>query len=235
MDLLAIFHRLLAEFGPQGWWPLTAHSGSNPTKRGSHSGYHPGDYSFPKTQEEQFEIAVGAVLTQNTAWTNVEMALRNLADAKALHNPKSLLNLPKDQLQKAIRPAGYFNQKSEYLHALATFFTTCNEPPTRQKLLDVRGIGEETADAILLYAFSVPTFVIDAYTKRFLLHRGILSGNEPYKIVQQLFHDSLPHNTVLFQEFHALLVELGKRYYSKKPYGDHIDWDKKDGENYRFG
>ncbi len=219
-SIYSIYEQLFNYYGTQGWWPLIGHDGSNPTKTGSHRGYHPNDYSFPKNREQQFEIVVGAILTQNTAWSNVEMALNNLNSRGVLHSPLKLLESANDSLKEAIRPAGYFNQKCEYLKSVAAFFLECDSTPDRNQLLAIHGIGEETADAILLYAFSVPSFVIDAYTKRFLIYHGIIQGNESYRSIQQIFHGSLPMEYQLFQEFHALFVEHGKRFFSRKPYKD---------------
>ncbi len=221
-NLAEVYDTLLKTYGVQGWWPLSGHQGTNPTKTGAHSGYHQGDYSYPHNESEQFEIAVGAILTQNTAWTNVEMALERLAVAGVLHSPEKLLGLPLEDLKEAIKPAGYFNQKAEYLRTMAMFFCTKPRNPKRTDLLSLRGVGEETADAILLYAFSQPTFVIDAYTKRFLIFHGFCQGNEKYGDIQKLFHNSLPLEVPLFQEYHALLVEHCKQYFSKKPFGDHF-------------
>ncbi len=218
-----IYDLLFAEYGPQGWWPLVTHEGTNPTKSGSHSGYHPSDFSFPHNKFEQFEICVGAILTQNTAWTNVEMALNRLHERSVLHDAQALLDYPVDMLKELIRPAGYFNQKSIYLRSFAEFFLTVNELPPRKELLAVRGVGEETADVMLLYAFFIPSFVVDAYTRRFLEYHGILSGGESYNEVRSLFMHSLELDVSLFQEYHALFVEHGKSFFSKKPYGDFLD------------
>lgn len=220
--LTHLYEKLYDLYGPQGWWPILHHNGTNPTKTGSHSGYHVNDFSFPRNENEKFEIAVGAVLTQNTAWTNVELALTNLSNAGVLHSPELLLNAEIDQLKEAIRPAGYFNQKSNYLRNLASFFLS-NEPFSRKNLLSIKGVGEETADAILLYACGTPSFVIDAYTKRCLTTHGILTGNEQYRYIQSLFHESIKPDVDIYQEYHALFVEHGKRFFSKKPYGDNIN------------
>lgn len=219
-DLLNIYHQLLTKHGQQGWWPLITHEGTNPTKTGAHRGYHVGDYSFPHSRSEQFEIAIGAILTQNTAWTSVEKALVKLLPTGALHNPQKLLDLPLIELQDAIRPAGYFNQKSHYLRTMAEFFLTGEESPTRSDLLALKGVGEETADAILLYVFNTASFVVDAYTKRFLNYHGIITDNGKYRDIQALFHEALPQDRKLFQEYHALFVEHGKQFFSSKPYGD---------------
>ena len=216
-----IYRELLACYGPQGWWPITACTGTNPAASGTRGGYHPGDYSWPRTPLERFEICIGAVLTQNTAWSNVEKALANLAGTAAV-SPEGILSLPREELAALIRPAGYFNQKSAYLHNLAIFLSRCgNATPSRADLLAVTGIGEETADSILLYAYKVPTFVVDAYTRRIFGHRGLIDPASPYKVIKAYFEEGLPQDPDLFAEYHALIVEHAKRYYSKKPHGLH--------------
>lgn len=215
-NLIELYHTLLSKYGPQGWWPLITHDGSNPTKSGAHSGYHPSDYSFPKTREDQFEIAVGAILTQNTAWTSVEKVLKNLWQERILHDPQKILDCPDEHFKELIRSAGYNTQKCRYIKTMAEFFLFQTETPSRHELLALHGVGEETADAILLYAFSVPSFVVDAYTKRFLTFHGIIEGTTSYRSIQTLFHRSIPHEVPLFQEYHALIVEWGKRQKTKK-------------------
>ncbi len=215
-----LYHLLFEQYGSQGWWPLITHEGTNPTSSGVHSGYHQDDFSFPHNRSEQFEICVGAILTQNTAWRNVEMALHQLHEQHILHNPQALVDSSIESLKECIRPAGYFNQKSAYLRNFAKFFISLDTTPTRKELLTVKGIGEETADAMLLYAFATPSFVVDAYTRRFLEFHGILIGGESYRDIQHIFHNELNNEVPLFQDYHALIVEHGKQYFSKKPYGD---------------
>ena len=200
-----LYNRLLRAYGPQGWWPINNH-------------YHPGDNTFPRTEEERFEICIGAILTQNTAWTNVNKALTNLRHAHAI-NPAKILRLSHEQLTTLIKPAGYYNQKATYLKIFALFFEACKDTPTRQALLAIKGIGKETADSILLYAYHKPIFIIDAYTKRILEKHGLLLANASYDEAQTLFHKQLEPDTKLFQEYHALLVAHAKRYYQKRPYG----------------
>jgi len=218
MNLFSLYQTLFFLYGPQGWWPLVSLENkfdSNPTKTGSLRGYHPGDYSYPKNKKEQFEIIAGALLTQNTSWLQVEKALLNL---KALHalDPKKLLGLDDDALKDSIKPAGYFNQKSERLKLLAEWFLSLKGVPTRNELLSLKGIGPETADAILLYAFKQPEFVIDAYTKRILVGLKLVSSKATYHEMKALFENVLDPDYQLFQEYHALLVEHAKRYYSGK-------------------
>ena len=214
-----IYHFLLDSYGPQGWWPLLEVQGSNPTFTGTITGYHIGGYDYPVDRNQCFEIWVGAILTQNTAWMQVEKALVNLQAAKLL-DPDQIVDLNKEVIREAIRPAGYFNQKTGYLcEAAAVFRSLCESIPTRKQLLEVRGIGEETADCILLYAYHQCEFVIDAYTRRILSSLSIIKGDEKYRMIKELFEANLEQNPILFQEFHALLVEHAKRHYSKKPWG----------------
>jgi endonuclease-3 related protein len=197
--ILLIYKTLHEAFGPQHWWP-----GDTP-----------------------FEIAVGAILTQNTNWGNVEKAINNLKAAKAL-SAKRLHNMPGNILAGLIRPAGYFNVKAKRLKAFISFLTENyrgsvekmrNEDlhTLRERLLAVHGIGPETADSILLYAVEKPIFVIDAYTKRVLSRHKIMGHFESYDRFQSLFHESLPGDVRFFNEFHALFVKVGKMYCRTKP------------------
>ena len=209
-----VYDFLFERYGYQGWWPVLSHSGNNPTKSGSMNGYHPGDYTFPKNEQQKFEICVGAILTQNTNWQNVEKALLKLDEINAL-SPRRILKLDDKTLKNAIRSAGYFNQKAMKLRAFAKFFLELKRAPTRDELLCVWGIGNETADSILLYAYKQSEFVVDAYTKRILLNLDLISEKETYDEIKNLFESNLPEDYQLFQEFHALLVEHAKRHYMK--------------------
>lgn len=225
--LLRAYQKMLDAYGPQGWWPLLDlhnNGGTNPTKTGSVDGYHPGDYRFPQNRKQQFEICAGAILTQNTAWPNVECALINLRRIGAL-DPKQIILCRDKHLLDAIRPAGYFNQKMQYLRAFTTFFLALGRSrnPTREQLMAIRGVGNETADSMLLYAFGEPIFVVDAYTRRIGMAWGLFDDKATYHEIQQAFTKGQPKNLVVFQEFHALLVEHAKRHYAKKPYGED-DW-----------
>lgn len=214
MDLLLIYNKLFSLYGPMGWWPL---SSSNATE----NGYHPGDYSLPKTIEDRWEIYVGAILTQNTAWKNVRIAINNLIAAKAL-SPEATIQLFQNNLAELIKPSGYYNQKAKKLQFAADFFIKYEkrkEIPTRDALLSIWGVGEETADAIRLYAYHQPEFVVDTYTKRIFTSLGYLKGDEKYSDIKKLFEDNLPKETTLFKEFHALIVKHAKEFYSKKPFG----------------
>lgn len=216
--LTNVYHKLLELYGPQGWWPLLDWKGENPTKTGSLKGYHPGNYSLPENSQQRFEIVLGAILTQNTAWTSAEKALGNLKRLGVV-DPHLLLQLDSEVLKAAVRPAGFFNQKTVYLQKISRFFIKLDgEVPTRKELLKVKGVGNETADSILLYAYHQPQFVVDAYTKRIFSHLGIIEQNTSYMEVKNLFEKCLPRYVPLYQEYHALIVEHAKRYYQKRPY-----------------
>jgi len=188
------FERMLAAFGPQHWWP-----GDSP-----------------------FEIMVGAVLVQNTAWRNVERAIANLRDAGVM-NPRSLYNLPFTELAELIRPAGYYQVKArrlrnllrfvveEYGGSLDAMFST-DLPTLREQLLAIHGIGPETADAILLYAVGLPAFVVDTYTHRILARHGWIGYDSLYQEIKDYFESNLPADAPLYNEYHALLVRVGKDY-----------------------
>jgi endonuclease-3 related protein len=207
---------LLEAYGPQGWWPLLGHAGSNPTKTGASKGYHPGDYAFPRNAAERFEICTGAILTQNTAWPNVEKALRALEAAAAL-TPDAILGLPLPDLAALIRPAGYHNTKARKLQAMATFFRNLrNRTPDRGELLAVWGIGSETADSIRLYAYGQLEMVVDAYTRRVFERAGFLPAPASYDDLKQHCVANLPADVSVYQEFHALIVEHAKRLRSQK-------------------
>jgi endonuclease-3 related protein len=220
VEKIPVFYEtLLRDYGPQGWWPLCDVCGSNPTSSGKSTGYHIGDYSYPVTAHQRFEIAAGAILTQNTSWPQAEKAVFALKNKGAL-SPEGVLSLPETELCQLIKPAGYFNQKSAYLRNISLYFQSLGAgTPDRESLLRVKGIGFETADSILLYAFGQPEFVVDAYTRRIFQHLGIVSSSDSYMDIKRLFENSLPCDVFLFQEYHALIVEHAKRFYSKKPYG----------------
>ena len=195
--LLEIYEILLEHFGPQGWWP-----GDTP-----------------------FEIMVGAVLTQNTNWTNVSKAIDNLKSENLLTFEK-LHDLPVEVLAQKIKPAGYFNIKAvrlknlldfieqEYHASLAEMFAL-DVFTLREKILTVKGIGPETADSILLYAGNKPVFVVDAYTHRIFSRHDIVAAEEGYYEIQEHFMLSLPEDLALFNEYHALIVRTGKEFCKK--------------------
>jgi endonuclease III related protein len=217
--IMEIYEKLYSLYGPQGWWPLLRQEGENPTKKGSVRGYHPGNYDLPEIDDQIFEIMLGAILTQNTAWTSAEQALLNL-DELGVINPQKILDLDEKILKESIRCAGFLNQKSVYIREIAKFFISLDGfIPPRKEILSVKGVGDETADSILLYAYKQPEFVVDAYTKRIFHHLGLIEEKAKYHDVKELFESSLPQDVPIFQEYHALIVEHAKRYYQKKPYG----------------
>ena len=214
-----IYHELLKEYGPQGWWPLLELDNSNPvniTKSGSIKGYHPNDYSYPKTENQMLEICIGSIITQNTSWIQVEKALNNLNNLNAL-NIKGLRKLSDGKVKEMIKVAGYYNQKGKKIRLFAEFFYNLNgKIPTRKELLDIWGVGEETADSMLLYAFKVPTFVVDTYTKRIFTNLGLIDKKAKYEEIKDLFEKSIKPDLIIYQEYHALIAEHAKRYYAKK-------------------
>lgn len=182
--------RLLAAYGEQGWWPA----------------------------DTAFEVVVGAVLTQNAAWTNVEQALARLRGAGAM-SAEAVLRLPPERLGELIRPSGYFNVKARRLQAVCRFIidrggldalARRETAELREALLGVHGIGRETADDIMLYAFHRPVFVIDAYTRRIFSRLGHIDGNEPYEALRAAFEQALPGDAELYKEYHALIVRHAK-------------------------
>ncbi len=194
-----IYQRLYARFGPQHWWPQ---------------------------RDGAFEIIVGAVLTQNTAWTNVEKAMVNLRRARLL-TPTALRRVPTARLARLIRPAGYFNLKAKKLKAFARFLFATHRgslarlfrldmATLRAQLLAVYGVGPETADSIILYAAQQPIFVVDAYTRRVFARLGVARDDAAYDEWQRLFMENLPHRERLFNEYHALIVALGKNICQKR-------------------
>jgi len=195
--LQEMFERLYAHFGPCHWWP----------------------------GESPLEVAVGAVLTQNTAWQNVAKAIAKLKSAEAL-NLDALLALKPSELAELIRPAGYYNLKEQRLRNLLDMFQReCGgdldrlwrRPPreVRELLLAVKGVGPETADSILLYAGGLPVFVIDTYTFRVLQRHGLARAGDTYHDLQTLFMKNLEPDPALYNEFHALIVRLGHRLCKK--------------------
>jgi endonuclease-3 related protein len=197
--LREIFGSLDAYFGDLHWWP----------------------------GETPFEVIVGAILTQNTAWVNVEKAIRCLKDRR-LMDPRSMSLIPERELASIIRPAGYFNVKAarlkaflkllheDYGNCLDRMFAVETEP-LRKALLAVKGIGPETADSILLYAGGKLTFVVDAYTRRILSRHNMISSTADYSSVRKLFIASLPREVPIYRQFHALIVETGKNFCRKTP------------------
>ncbi len=197
-SLAKIYKLLFAGFGPQNWWP----------------------------GESAYEVMVGAVLTQNTNWQNVERAINNLKQADLLSLAK-MSALPAGILAEYIRPAGYYNLKAERLQNLFSLINDHYEgdltqlldeetEQLRRLLLSVKGIGPETADSILLYAANRPVFVVDAYAHRILSRHQVIDADSGYYEIQELFMDNLEPDPEMFNEYHALLVKTGKDYCKKK-------------------
>jgi endonuclease III related protein len=199
-QLLFIYDAMDRHFGDLNWWP----------------------------GEDPFEVVIGAILTQNTNWGNVEKAVTRLKATGQL-SPRALHQIPIEQLAELIRPAGYYNIKAErvkaFLHFLYDEYNGNLQQmfaeetwPLRDKLLGVKGIGEETADSILLYAGYKPVFVVDLYTRRLLSRHGIAGENARYDEVQKLFMDHLPSDVRFYNQYHALLVYTGKHFCRKKAF-----------------
>lgn len=195
--LRVVFDTLLAAYGPQHWWPA----------------------------ETAFEVMVGAVLTQNTAWTNVERALLRLT-ARVPLEAQAILDLPLEELAHALQPSGYFNVKAQRLRAFCEVFIAegglerlraLETGELRRRLLAIRGVGPETADDMLLYAFGRPVFVVDAYTRRVFTRLGLLAGDEGYETIRAAFESALGPDAPLYNEYHALIVRHGKDLCRTRP------------------
>jgi len=197
-QLRQIYDLAFGYFGPQHWWP----------------------------GETQFEIIVGAILTQNTNWANVEKAITNIKNAELL-SPQVLHELDITQLAELIRPAGYFNVKAKRLKSFLDWLfeqydgrlenlEQLETSRFRDELLSIKGIGPETADSILLYAFGRPVFVVDAYTARIIARHGLIEPLFDYEQLQQLFESNLEPDVQFFNEYHALLVQVGKQFCKPK-------------------
>jgi len=179
MQIFDIYQKLYKAYGPQGWWPFLG------------IGYHKLDYTYPKNSDQIFEVALGSILTQNTTFTSVERSLENLSKLDAL-NPKNLKKLPIDQLKIAIKPSGYFNQKANYILNFLDFFEKLDgKIPKRDELLKVKGVGEETADSILLFGYNQLEFKVDAYTKRLFINLKLVDENIKYKQLKDMIEDDL--------------------------------------------
>ena len=188
------FDVLLAHYGPQKWWPA----------------------------DSPFEVMVGAILAQNTAWKNVEKAIRNLKTYELL-DARKIHELDQDTLALAIKPAGYYNVKAARLKNFIAWFLSrfdadlermrqVSPSRLREELLEVKGIGPETADAILLYALEIPTFVVDTYAHRVLTRHDLAIEEATYEDLKESFEKNLPRDAKLYNDFHALIVSVGKEY-----------------------
>lgn len=212
---LELYTVLLENYGPQGWWPILHRAG----KPGfDEDGYHPRG-RIRLTEIDRFEIALGAVLTQNTSWSNVRKSLGRLLSFFDKKNipllPEAIAGIEERELADLIRSSGYYRQKARKLRILAGFFMECTDVPERARLLELWGIGPETADSILLYAWEEPFFVVDAYTVRIITRlTGVHAGSRAlsYENLQLYFSESLTEDPEIFGEFHALLVCHGKEF-----------------------
>jgi endonuclease-3 related protein len=197
MELPDVYSRLLKSFGPQGWWP-------------SEGGFRP----------RELEVCIGAILTQNTSWRNVEKALDGLR--KECRTAEDLASMDTRRLESLVRPSGYYRQKAGRLKGFARFVLDYGgmgrflKNVTREELLSIKGVGPETADSILLYACGKPWFVVDLYTKRVFSRMGLISSDDYHK-VQDYFMSSIRKDVKAYREFHALIVELAKRHCMKRP------------------
>ncbi len=191
-----IYNKLLSYYGKQHWWPA----------------------------ETILEVVIGAILTQNTAWTNVEKSIKNLKEKKLL-TPEAIYNTPVEILEIYIKPSGFYRQKAHRIKTFVNFFKNYNfdfeklkmENGLREKLLSIKGIGPETADSILLYALNIPYFVIDSYTKRIFFRLGLIEKeNIEYHELQRFFHKCLKPDVEIYKEYHALIVEHAKKHCKKQ-------------------
>ncbi len=198
MDVMDVYRCLLGRFERQEWWPRKHF-------------FHP----------REFEICAGAILTQNTNWNNVESALGNLSEKK-LTSPESILKADIKRLGEAVRPSGFYRQKAERLKLFSEFvvgfggFDSFAERVTREQLLELKGLGPETADSILLYALGRPVFVIDAYTRRIFKRLGFMVFRT-YDDWRNFFERNVPKDKYVYMEYHALLVKLAKKFCKTKP------------------
>ncbi len=198
--LMSLYRHLFRHFGPQRWWPARS----------------------------RFEVIVGAILTQNTAWANVKRAIAAMR-AERLMNPRAIDAAPHGRLARTIRSSGYYNMKAGRLKQFTRFFMRrfggslqrmfrTELATLRKELLAISGIGEETADSILLYAGDQPIFVVDAYTRRVLERHGLIQEGSNYGEIQRIFMEHLPADAALFNEYHALIVAVGKQYCRRTPH-----------------
>ncbi|MGB9814274.1 MAG: endonuclease III domain-containing protein [Thermovenabulum sp.] len=197
--LLTVFENLYAAFGPQNWWP----------------------------SESDFETVIGAILTQSVSWSNVEKAIDNLKKENLL-SPQSLSKIDNERLHALIRSTRFYKQKGERLKNFCRYLLENYEGnlyklfdkdifELRRELLSLKGLGKETVDSIILYAAKKPIFVVDTYTKRIFSRLGVVDENLDYQALQEIFMQNLPHDTSLFNEYHALIVKLGKDVCKTKP------------------
>ncbi|NLI98536.1 hypothetical protein GX441_07755 [bacterium] len=199
LDIYNVYEKLFSFWGPQGWWP----------------------------GESQLEIIIGALLAQATSWRNAALAVENLKSNGLLEEPlessKKIVDMPQRRLEELIRPSGYYRQKTLRLKSLCKFLIEnfaktplLIEPSQkllwRERFLGIKGLGHETVDSILLYGFNVPLFVVDAYTRRMLGRHGMIGERAGYDEIRLLFEKNIPERSEIYNEYHALIVRLGKNY-----------------------
>lgn len=205
-----IYEILLEEYDRQGWWPLLAQGHDGPR------GLYSPEYSTRELNiKEQFEICAGAILTQNTNWSNAERALINLFNADALE-PAKLADMDTAKIAELIRPSGYFNQKAKKLKAFSQFAQK-KPQPDRNIFLSQWGLGPETVDDMLLYAFNIPIFVVDVYTKRLFSRLNLCDEKIAYHDLQDKIMNDLVLDVIFFKEYHALIVRHAKEHCRKNP------------------
>ena len=216
----SVYSELYSYFGPQYWWPVTKDNDIEPK-------YHK---SIKLDEKQKLEICFGAILTQNTSWKNVEKAIIQLTNNNLI-NIKKIIKINNDELAKIIKSSGYHNQKAKKLENFCLFLKSnynsdlkklfsLEIKTLRNELLSVNGIGPETSDSIILYAAKKPIFAIDAYTKRIYSRVFGIKKELKYDELQKIFMENLPNDEKLFNEYHALLVELGKNICKTKPLCD---------------
>lgn len=214
-EIYKVLHR---QYGYRNWWPIVS---------GGKCHYLEEYRGRARTKNEIFEIMIGALLTQNTAWDNVVKTLIILKNNKMMSVP-ALRNVSLPKLASSVRPSGYYNQKAKKIKHLIRFIDKelrgdltlldkMDPKQARQKLLDVWGIGPETADSILLYGYDIPVFVVDAYTKRIFSRIGYIKKDQDYESVRKFFEEGLKKNALLFKEYHAVIVEHGKNVCKSRP------------------
>ncbi len=186
-NILEVYNKLNYHFGNLNWWPVIS-------------------------DNHELEISIGAILTQNTSWNNVEKCIKTLNEKNLLDKNK-LKSLSQDELALLIKSSGYNNQKAKKIKLFLNF----DKDITRENLLSIWGIGKETADSILLYAYNKPSFVVDAYTKRIFSRLGLINENLEYDEIKKVFETNLPVEVDLYKQYHAVIVEHAKTYCRKKP------------------
>jgi len=216
VELASVYKLLKKKYGPQGWWPIVnVETGKSEYGLGA-----------PRNEADIFEIAIGAILTQNVAWTNVEKAIVKLKTS-GIFTPQSLYKAKESKIASLITSTGYYNQKTKKIKNFLEWFKSYNfsfeavsglkTPEIRKQLLEIKGTGAETADSILLYGLGKKIFVVDAYTKRIFSRIGFFSEKDSYNDIQEFFHKNFKGTVASYNEFHALIVTHGKDICKNNP------------------